>query len=296
MPGFQTFCCVTPFCFVPSCISFIISQSLLSRHRREGGPCAEQPAVAYDLLTLAGEQPRSYGQRGSLDSMGNPPQVGGEAQTRPGCQRLTSAPVSALARSAVFGESQQVTGSRWPQTSWFVSFSSFASQPLRSSSHQPSQYAVGAKLQEELASFLQTSSPGLLLHKPSAGATFAAASGASDITADRRNTTSSSGNRQLCYPTRTISKSHRRSRPFTTREKVRCWAMKNARRVMPRRGSSHSAEYEPFGGPDVTTEMQAGSVIFEDDYDSSQSDDGPPFSWVDYGVFGFLGMAMLWAW
>ncbi|KAJ6781379.1 hypothetical protein PWT90_04325 [Aphanocladium album] len=72
--------------------------------------------------------------------------------------------------------------------------------------------------------------------------------------------------------------------------------MKNARRVMPRRGSSHSAEYEPLNGPEVPTELQAG-VIFEDDYDDgSQSDDGPPFSWVDYGVFGFLGMAMLWAW
>lgn len=72
--------------------------------------------------------------------------------------------------------------------------------------------------------------------------------------------------------------------------------MKNARRVMPRRGSSHSAEYEPLNVPGMPTELPAG-VIVEDEYDEgSQDDDGAPFSWIDYGIFGFLGMAMLWAW
>lgn len=80
------------------------------------------------------------------------------------------------------------------------------------------------------------------------------------------------------------------------------YAMKNSRRVMPRRGSSHSAEYEPLTGPDVPTEMQPGAAVLDDDYyddgssSGAQDDSAPPFSWVDYGVFGFLGMAMLWAW
>lgn len=71
--------------------------------------------------------------------------------------------------------------------------------------------------------------------------------------------------------------------------------MKNSRRVIPRRGSSHSTEYEPLTGPDMPTEMHA-SAILEDDYDGVPEESLIPFSWVDYTVFGFLGMAMLWAW
>ncbi|TQV99562.1 nucleoside transporter family [Cordyceps javanica] len=73
--------------------------------------------------------------------------------------------------------------------------------------------------------------------------------------------------------------------------------MKHTGRVMPRRGSSHSAEYEPLNGPDTPAEMRAGAPVMDDEYDSAGDDAAaPPFSWVDYSVFGFLGMAMLWAW
>ncbi|KAM0670807.1 hypothetical protein ACQRIU_001202 [Beauveria bassiana] len=75
--------------------------------------------------------------------------------------------------------------------------------------------------------------------------------------------------------------------------------MKDSHGASTRRGSSHSAEaeYEP-----LTTEMQAGALD-EDEYDATnvvQDDDddlaAPPFSWLDYAIFGFVGMAMLWAW
>ncbi|OAA67424.1 nucleoside transporter family [Cordyceps fumosorosea ARSEF 2679] len=76
--------------------------------------------------------------------------------------------------------------------------------------------------------------------------------------------------------------------------------MKNSERGVPSSqcgSSSHTAEYEPLTGPETPTEMQPGDILIDDDTASSQDDsDAPPFSWVDYGVFGFLGMAMLWAW
>lgn len=67
--------------------------------------------------------------------------------------------------------------------------------------------------------------------------------------------------------------------------------MNHSRRVIPRRGSTNSAEYEPLTGSEYPTEMQP-APIFESDEDEHTI----PFSWYEYGIFGLLGMAMLWAW
>ncbi|ATY64647.1 nucleoside transporter family [Cordyceps militaris] len=74
--------------------------------------------------------------------------------------------------------------------------------------------------------------------------------------------------------------------------------MRSTDKVMPRHGSSHAAEYEPLTGPDTPTAMQPEDIILDDDdeFSADSSPDEPPFSWVDYGVFVFLGLAMLWAW
>ncbi len=68
--------------------------------------------------------------------------------------------------------------------------------------------------------------------------------------------------------------------------------MNHSRRVIPRRGSTNSAEYEPLTGSEYPTEMQQPAPIFEDDDEEQMV----PFSWIEYGIFGFLGVAMLWAW
>lgn len=68
--------------------------------------------------------------------------------------------------------------------------------------------------------------------------------------------------------------------------------MNHSRRVIPRRGSTNSAEYEPLTGSEYPTEMQQPVPIFEDE----DEDQMVPFSWLEYGIFGFLGVAMLWSW
>lgn len=65
--------------------------------------------------------------------------------------------------------------------------------------------------------------------------------------------------------------------------------MNHARRVMPRRGSTSSAEYEPLTGSDYPTELRDDAIVEEDE-------SPVPFSWIEYGIFTFLGMAMLWSW
>ncbi|KAF4121336.1 solute carrier family 29 (equilibrative nucleoside transporter), member 1/2/3 [Geosmithia morbida] len=54
------------------------------------------------------------------------------------------------------------------------------------------------------------------------------------------------------------------------------------------------AEYEPLTAEDDDnrSDDDASTPIIAND----DSDDDVPFSWVEYSIFGLLGMAMLWAW
>lgn len=65
--------------------------------------------------------------------------------------------------------------------------------------------------------------------------------------------------------------------------------MDRMRRVIPRQGSTQSAEYEPLAGAEDTGDTHEPVI-------ASQNDSDVPFSWLDCSVFGFLGMAMLWSW
>lgn len=49
-----------------------------------------------------------------------------------------------------------------------------------------------------------------------------------------------------------------------------------------------SAEYEPLHDPNEPTTLEGSAVL--------EGQDELPFSWIEYSVFGLLGMAMLWAW
>lgn len=53
------------------------------------------------------------------------------------------------------------------------------------------------------------------------------------------------------------------------------------------RGRPQAEEYEPLTTTDDTA--LESSTIFDPDA-------GIPFSWIEYSIFGFLGVAMLWAW
>lgn len=46
------------------------------------------------------------------------------------------------------------------------------------------------------------------------------------------------------------------------------------------------AEYEPL--------TEDGSFL--EDIARNDNDNGSPFSWMEYGIFALLGVAMLWAW
>ncbi|KAM5351439.1 hypothetical protein ACJ41O_004162 [Fusarium nematophilum] len=63
--------------------------------------------------------------------------------------------------------------------------------------------------------------------------------------------------------------------------------MDRVRRALGRRPSSAS-EYEPLTGVEEATALE-GSAVLEGQNDL-------PFSWMEYSIFGLLGVAMLWAW
>ncbi|KJZ72172.1 hypothetical protein HIM_08437 [Hirsutella minnesotensis 3608] len=81
--------------------------------------------------------------------------------------------------------------------------------------------------------------------------------------------------------------------------------MDRARRALGRK-SSDAAEYEPLTGdpdaesptlehPDDAQHVPAYADL-DDDLDAGAEPDEPPFSWLEYAIFAFLGVAMLWAW
>ncbi|KAF7547505.1 hypothetical protein G7046_g8980 [Stylonectria norvegica] len=55
-----------------------------------------------------------------------------------------------------------------------------------------------------------------------------------------------------------------------------------------RRRTSTASEYEPLNSAEEATALE-GSTVLDGQHDV-------PFSWVEYGIFALLGMAMLWAW
>lgn len=61
-----------------------------------------------------------------------------------------------------------------------------------------------------------------------------------------------------------------------------------ARKALGRRPSAGAQEYEPLTGSEEATALE-GSTVLEGQGDV-------PFSWVEYGIFALLGVAMLWAW
>ncbi|KPM35777.1 hypothetical protein AK830_g10795 [Neonectria ditissima] len=63
--------------------------------------------------------------------------------------------------------------------------------------------------------------------------------------------------------------------------------MERIRRALTRRLSTAS-EYAPLNGNEEPTALE-GSAILQGQHEL-------PFSWMEYGVFALLGMAMLWAW
>lgn len=63
--------------------------------------------------------------------------------------------------------------------------------------------------------------------------------------------------------------------------------MERARRAVFGRGSSQE-EYEPLTGEEEGTALEVSAVL--------ENQDEIPFSWIEYYIFGFLGVAMLWAW
>ena len=66
--------------------------------------------------------------------------------------------------------------------------------------------------------------------------------------------------------------------------------MDRARRALGAAPSS-AAEYEPLtSAEDEPTPLESSVVL------DTRDDDDVPFSWIEYTIFGFLGMAMLWAW
>ncbi|KAK2591314.1 hypothetical protein QQS21_010998 [Conoideocrella luteorostrata] len=64
--------------------------------------------------------------------------------------------------------------------------------------------------------------------------------------------------------------------------------MDRARQAVFGRRSSPTEEYEPLTGDEDGTAPEASVVL--------ENWDEIPFSWIEYGIFGFLGVAMLWAW
>ncbi|PNY27925.1 Nucleoside transporter FUN26 [Tolypocladium capitatum] len=72
--------------------------------------------------------------------------------------------------------------------------------------------------------------------------------------------------------------------------------MDRARRALGAAPSS-AAEYGPLAGADdEPAALESSAVLDTRDDDDDDDDDDVPFSWIEYSIFGFLGMAMLWAW
>lgn len=63
--------------------------------------------------------------------------------------------------------------------------------------------------------------------------------------------------------------------------------MDRVKRALRRRVSTAS-EYAPLTGAEEATALE-GSAILEGQHEV-------PFSWMEYGIFALLGVAMLWAW
>jgi solute carrier family 29 (equilibrative nucleoside transporter), member 1/2/3 len=61
-----------------------------------------------------------------------------------------------------------------------------------------------------------------------------------------------------------------------------------ARKALGRRPSAESQEYEPLTGSEEFAALE-GSTVLEPQAEV-------PFSWLEYGIFALLGVAMLWAW
>lgn len=69
--------------------------------------------------------------------------------------------------------------------------------------------------------------------------------------------------------------------------------MNHMRKAIPRRGSTVSAEYEPLNGGEEPIDFSPSAI--QDDADD-EGEEEVAFSWLEYAIFGFLGMAMLWSW
>lgn len=66
--------------------------------------------------------------------------------------------------------------------------------------------------------------------------------------------------------------------------------MERARRALGRTPPAGAAEYEPLAGAeDAESPATERSVVLDHDPDAD-------FSWLEYAIFAFLGVAMLWAW
>lgn len=56
--------------------------------------------------------------------------------------------------------------------------------------------------------------------------------------------------------------------------------------------AARTTEYAPLSGQDGISDIDASTLA---DVEESRSP-AVPFSWFEYGVFFYLGMAMLWSW
>ncbi|KAG6024493.1 hypothetical protein E4U41_001776 [Claviceps citrina] len=75
--------------------------------------------------------------------------------------------------------------------------------------------------------------------------------------------------------------------------------MERARQaVFGRRGRRTPAaeEYEPLTGAEEGEEEEQEDAALQEPVPLVDSQDETPFSWIEYCIFGFLGVAMLWAW
>jgi len=52
----------------------------------------------------------------------------------------------------------------------------------------------------------------------------------------------------------------------------------------------HEGEYEPLHDGFTDDSGTMDGSVYED------NDEEAPFSWVEYGIFALIGVAMLWAW
>lgn len=64
--------------------------------------------------------------------------------------------------------------------------------------------------------------------------------------------------------------------------------MERLKRVF--RQKPEQPDYQPVSANEDNVSAMECSSLLQDDKDT------PPFSWIEYGIFTLLGVAMLWAW